>query len=55
MLATYGAVSSEFDDLEAGSWLIAAYILAQCVAQPLYGKMVGPFHTIMNVMSCVSC
>ncbi|KAK5170455.1 uncharacterized protein LTR77_005043 [Saxophila tyrrhenica] len=39
VLATYGAVSSEFDDLESGSWLISAYILAQCVAQPLYGRM----------------
>ena len=39
VLATYGAVSSEFNDLAAGSWLISAFILAQCVAQPLYGKM----------------
>ena len=39
VLATYGAVSSEFDDLGSGSWLVSAYILAQCVAQPLYGKM----------------
>lgn len=39
VLATYGAVSSEFDDLDAGSWLVTAYILAQCVAQPLYGRL----------------
>ena len=39
VLATYGAVSSEFDDLASGSWLISAYILGQCVFQPLYGKM----------------
>lgn len=39
VLATYGVVSSEFDDLGAGSWLISSYILASCVAQPLYGKM----------------
>ena len=39
VLATYGAISSEFDDLGSGSWLISAYILASCVAQPLYGKM----------------
>ena len=39
MLATYGAVSSEFHDLDSGSWLVSAYILAQCVAQPLYGKL----------------
>lgn len=39
VLATYGAVSSEFNDLGSGPWLISAYILAQCVAQPLYGKL----------------
>lgn len=39
VLATYGKVSSEFNDLDSGSWLISAYILAQCVAQPLYGKL----------------
>lgn len=39
VIATYGAVSSEFNDLESGSWLVSAYILAQCVAQPLYGKL----------------
>lgn len=39
VLATYGAVSSDFNDLEAGSWLLSSFILAQCVAQPLYGKM----------------
>ena len=39
VLATYGAVSSEFDELGSGSWLISAYILAQCVFQPLYGKL----------------
>ena len=39
VLATYGAVSSEFNDLDSGSWLVSAYVLAQCVAQPLYGKM----------------
>ena len=33
VMATYGAVSSEFNDLESGSWLISAFILAQCVAQ----------------------
>ncbi len=39
VFATYGAVSSEFNDLSSGTWLMSAYILAQCVAQPLYGKM----------------
>ncbi|KAK3722453.1 hypothetical protein LTR37_002445 [Vermiconidia calcicola] len=39
VIATYGVVSSEFDDQGSGSWLMSAYMLAQCVAQPLYGKM----------------
>ena len=39
VLATYGAISSQFDDLGSGSWLISAYILSSCVFQPLYGKM----------------
>ncbi|KAK4952433.1 hypothetical protein LTR10_009239 [Elasticomyces elasticus] len=39
VLATYGKVSSEFDDFDSGTWLISAYILAQCAAQPLYGKL----------------
>nr|OQO31991.1 hypothetical protein B0A51_00333 [Rachicladosporium sp. CCFEE 5018] len=39
VLATYGKVSSEFHDLESGSWLVSAYALAQCAVQPLYGKL----------------
>lgn len=39
ILATYGLISSEFGDLRAGSWLVSSFILAQCVAQPLYGKL----------------
>ncbi|KAK5720390.1 hypothetical protein LTR17_015027 [Elasticomyces elasticus] len=39
VLATYGKISSEFDDFDSGTWLISAYILAQCAAQPLYGKL----------------
>lgn len=39
VLATYGTISSEFNDLESGSWLISAYVLAQSCAQPLYGKL----------------
>ncbi|RJE25667.1 resistance protein [Aspergillus sclerotialis] len=39
MLATYGQISSEFNDLQSGSWLLTSYMLAQCIAQPLYGKL----------------
>ncbi|CAK4030877.1 Vacuolar membrane amino acid uptake transporter fnx2 [Lecanosticta acicola] len=39
VLATYGKVASEFNDFDSGSWIISAYIIAQCVAQPLYGKL----------------
>ena len=38
-MAVYAKVASEFNDLDSGSWLMSAYILAQCVAQPLYGKL----------------
>ncbi|KAI7085638.1 MFS general substrate transporter [Hortaea werneckii] len=39
VMAVYAKVASEFNDLDSGSWLMSAYILAQCVAQPLYGKL----------------
>jgi nitrate/nitrite transporter NarK len=39
VLATYGKISSEFNDLESGSWLLSAAMLAMCVTQPLYGKL----------------
>lgn len=39
MLATYSKVASEFHDFDSGSWIISAFIIAQCVAQPLYGKL----------------
>ncbi|KAK3112975.1 hypothetical protein LTR53_010185 [Teratosphaeriaceae sp. CCFEE 6253] len=39
VLATYGKISSEFSDFDSGTWLMSSYILAQCVAQPLYGKL----------------
>ena len=39
VLATYSKVASDFNDFESASWIISAYILAQCVAQPLYGKL----------------
>ncbi|EME79349.1 uncharacterized protein MYCFIDRAFT_190289 [Pseudocercospora fijiensis CIRAD86] len=39
VLATYGQVASTFGDLENGSWILSSFILAQCVAQPLYGKL----------------
>ncbi|OAL50141.1 MFS general substrate transporter [Pyrenochaeta sp. DS3sAY3a] len=39
VLATYGKISSEFNDLERGSWLLSSYMLAMCVSQPLFGKL----------------
>jgi MFS family permease len=35
VLATYGTIASEFNDLQNGSWLISSYMLAMCTAQPL--------------------
>lgn len=39
ILATYGKISSDFNDFESGSWLISAFVLSSCVVQPLYGKL----------------
>lgn len=39
VLATYPKIASEFGSLENGPWLITAFILAECMAQPLYGKL----------------
>ncbi|KAF3023456.1 hypothetical protein E8E14_000763 [Neopestalotiopsis sp. 37M] len=39
ILANYPLIASELSDLSAGSWLLTAYMLAQCAAQPLYGKL----------------
>jgi MFS family permease len=39
VLATYGKISSEFNDLESGSWLLSSYMLAMCSSQPLFGKL----------------
>lgn len=39
VLATYNTVASDFDALSSASWLLSSFILAQCVAQPLYGKL----------------
>ncbi|EYE95188.1 MFS general substrate transporter [Aspergillus ruber CBS 135680] len=39
VLVTYGQISSELNDFQSGSWLMTSYMLAQCIAQPLYGKL----------------
>ncbi|KAF1813933.1 MFS general substrate transporter [Eremomyces bilateralis CBS 781.70] len=39
MMATYGLISSEFNQLENATWLLSSYMLAACVSQPLYGKL----------------
>ncbi|KAJ0417556.1 efflux pump antibiotic resistance protein [Aspergillus carlsbadensis] len=39
VLATYGRISSEFNDFKNASWLVTSYVLAMTAAQPIYGKM----------------
>ncbi|KAL5341220.1 efflux pump antibiotic resistance protein [Aspergillus crustosus] len=39
VLATYGRISSEFNDLKNASWLVTSYVLAMTAAQPIYGKL----------------
>ncbi|KAM5341446.1 hypothetical protein ACJ41O_014477 [Fusarium nematophilum] len=43
VLATYATISSEFSSLDNASWLLSAYMLSMCSAQPLYGKMSNIF------------
>lgn len=35
VLASYGKIASEFEDLENASWLVTSYVLAMSAAQPL--------------------
>ncbi|RSL69643.1 hypothetical protein CEP54_002092 [Fusarium duplospermum] len=39
VLATSGAIASEFNDLQNAGWLLSSYMLAMCMGQPLYGKL----------------
>ncbi|KAH7381983.1 major facilitator superfamily domain-containing protein [Cadophora sp. MPI-SDFR-AT-0126] len=39
VLATYGRISSEFNDLKNASWLVTSYVLAVSAVQPIYGKL----------------
>jgi MFS family permease len=39
VLSVYGRISSEFNDLENGSWIITAYLLAMSGTQALYGRL----------------
>ncbi|KAF5010249.1 hypothetical protein FDECE_3608 [Fusarium decemcellulare] len=39
VLAAYGSITAEFNDLKNASWLFSSYMLATCVGQPLYGKL----------------
>ncbi|GAB7355427.1 hypothetical protein MBLNU459_g5939t2 [Dothideomycetes sp. NU459] len=39
MMATFVQISSEFGDLDSGSWLMTSFGLATCATQPLYGKL----------------
>ncbi|KAF4629060.1 hypothetical protein G7Y89_g9089 [Cudoniella acicularis] len=43
VLATYGKISSDFNDLASGKWLLTASILASCAVQPIYGKLSNIF------------
>ncbi|CAJ2513180.1 Uu.00g012990.m01.CDS01 [Anthostomella pinea] len=43
VVASFGHIASEFNDLENGSWLLTSYVLAMAVAQPMYGKLSNIF------------
>jgi hypothetical protein len=35
VLAAYGQIASEFNDLDNASWLVTSYVLAMSVSQPI--------------------
>ncbi|KAF2798071.1 MFS general substrate transporter [Melanomma pulvis-pyrius CBS 109.77] len=39
VLAAYGRIASDFNDLDNASWLVTSYVLAVSVTQPMYGKL----------------
>ncbi|KAH6678305.1 major facilitator superfamily domain-containing protein [Halenospora varia] len=43
VLATYGKISSEFNDLASGRWLFTAGMMSSCAVQPLLGKISNIF------------
>lgn len=48
MLATYGTISSHFNDLESGRWLLMASMLASCAIQPIVSSLVSyQLHKLM--------
>ncbi|KAL1888400.1 hypothetical protein Sste5346_009608 [Sporothrix stenoceras] len=63
VLATYGAIASEFHDLADASWLLSSYMLAMCVGHALYGKLSDIFgrKTMLQVaytlflVGCIFC
>jgi hypothetical protein len=38
VLATNGAIASEFKDLDHSGWLLTGFMLAMCATQPLVSK-----------------
>ncbi|KFA47509.1 hypothetical protein S40293_02154 [Stachybotrys chartarum IBT 40293] len=51
VLASYGQIASDFGSLQDASWLMSSYMLATCVAQPIYGKLSDIFgrHAMLQV------
>ncbi|KAL2003285.1 hypothetical protein VTN02DRAFT_4406 [Thermoascus thermophilus] len=39
VMATYGAISSQFHSLTEGAWLVTSYNLGYCVSLPVYGTL----------------
>jgi hypothetical protein len=51
VLSSYGRIASEFDELDAGSWLLSSYMLAMCVAQPLV-SLPRCFEAVVPSLTC---
>jgi MFS family permease len=52
VMATYGTISSHFDELESASWLTTSYAMAMCATQPVIGKMCDIFGRKAVLLSC---
>ena len=48
VIATYGAIASEFQNLSDGPWLLTSYNLGYCIALPMVGHTFGLPPPVLN-------
>jgi hypothetical protein len=52
VLATNSAISSSFSALQSASWLTSSYVMANCAAQPIVGKLSDIFGRKAVLLVC---